>query len=65
MNEDTVVQALQAHVSGKRLSSSVVKSLRDHGYVETSEVTHLQSPESEYIITFLTEKARALLERHS
>ena len=40
-----------------------VNWLRDGGYVETTPVTNMQSPEEEYLVTKITDKGRLLLKR--
>jgi hypothetical protein len=40
-----------------------VKWLRDGGYVETTPVTNMQSPEEEYLVTKITDKGRLLLNK--
>lgn len=40
-----------------------IKWLRDGGYVETTPVTNMQSPEEEYLVTKITDKGRLLLKR--
>lgn len=40
-----------------------VKWLRDGGYVETTPITNMQSPEEEYLVTKITDKGRLLLNK--
>jgi hypothetical protein len=40
-----------------------IKWLRDGGYVETTPVKHMLSPEDEYLVTNITNKGRLLLKR--
>ncbi len=62
MDIQSIVQALAAYKRGENLSQATIISLKDNGYVEVTEVTHLQSPSPEYMITFITEKGCAILE---
>jgi len=44
-------------------SQQAIRWLRKGGYIETTEVTNLQSPEDEYLVTKITDKGRLLLKR--
>jgi hypothetical protein len=55
-------EALQAFIRGEKLEQSTIKRLYREGYIEVRDVTHMQSPEQELLPTFLTEKAKRLLE---
>jgi hypothetical protein len=55
-------EALQAFTRGEKLDQSIIKRLYREGYIEVRDVTHMQSPEQELLPTFLTEKAKQLLE---
>jgi hypothetical protein len=61
MDQESIAKSLETHIAGKKLSQETIKLLADNGYVGMVDVAHLGSPNSEYEITFLTDKARKLL----
>jgi hypothetical protein len=45
----------------EKLDQPTIKRLHREGYIEVCDVTHMQSPEREFLPTHLTEKTRRLL----
>jgi len=58
----STLEALRAIQRKEKLDQPTIKQLHREGYVEVTDVTHMQSPEKEFLVTFLTDKARKLLE---
>lgn len=58
----TTKEALEAIKREEKLDQSTIKRLYGEDYIEVSEVTNHQSHEREFLVTFITEKGRALLE---
>ena len=54
-------EALQAVAHREKLDQPTIKRLHREGYIEVCDVTHMQSPEREFLPTHLTGKARRLL----
>jgi DNA-binding MarR family transcriptional regulator len=58
-------EVLQAVARREKLdqptNQSTIKRLHREGYIEVCDVTHMQSPEREFLPTHLTEKGRRLL----
>lgn len=54
-------EALQAVARREKLDQQTIKRVHREGYIEVCDVAHMQSPEREFLPTYLTEKARRLL----
>jgi hypothetical protein len=64
MTDTQIAHALRRHADGEKLDQGRSKFLYEHGYVEGSTtVTNLQSREKEYLLTFITEKGKAVMDR--
>jgi hypothetical protein len=55
-------KALETVQRGETLDQSTIKRLLQRGLIEARDVTHLQSPEREFLVTFITPKGKKLLE---
>lgn len=55
-------EALEAFSRGQKLNQPTIKRLYRQGLVEVRDVTHLQSTEQEFLVTFLTKNGQRLLE---
>jgi hypothetical protein len=65
MTEELVVKALRKHMKNEKLDPSTAKFLYTCGYVDGStSITNFQSSGTEYLLTFITEKGKALLDRY-
>jgi hypothetical protein len=53
-------EALQAVARSEKLDQQTIERLHGEGYIEVCDATHMQSPEREFLPTYLTEKARRL-----
>ena len=55
------VETMQAVARREKLDQQTIKRLHREGYIEVCDATHMQSPEREFLPTYLTEEARRLL----
>lgn len=60
---ENAIRELRNYTQGGSPDQRAIKWLREAGYVETTEVTHLQSTEREFLVTGITEKGKRLLKR--
>jgi hypothetical protein len=58
---ESAIRELRNYTQGGSPDQRAIKWLSDAGYVEATEVTHLQSPEREFLITGITDKGKRLL----
>ena len=63
MTNDQILEALRKHAKSEKLSMDVQDFLRTHGYVEARRVTNMDSKGEEYLLTFITEKGNALMDK--
>jgi hypothetical protein len=61
--ENAIRELREYDQRGANPAQRAVKWLRDGGYVETTPVTNMQSPEEEYLVTKITDKGRLLLNK--
>jgi hypothetical protein len=61
--EDAIRELREYDLRGAKPAQRAIKWLRAGGYVETTEVTNLESPEDEYLVTKITDKGKLLLKR--
>ena len=61
MDDETILHALLAFERGEKLDQATTKLLAERGYVDVTEVTHLESLEPEYLAISITEKGKELL----
>jgi len=61
--ENAIRELQEYDLRGSKPSQQAIRWLQKGGYVETTEVTHMQSPEDEYLVTKITDKGRLLLKR--
>jgi hypothetical protein len=65
MTDEQIANALRKHMNNEKLDPAVSKFLYTHGFAEGSTShTNFQSTETEYLLTFITNKGQALLDRH-
>jgi hypothetical protein len=60
-----IATALEALERGETLNQAITKILLKYGYINATEVTHLQSGEREYLATSITAKGLRLQRRKS
>jgi len=61
---ENAIRELQEHAQrGSNPSQQAIRWLQKGEYVETTEVTHMQSPENEYLVIGITNKGRELLKK--
>jgi hypothetical protein len=63
MDHETIVRALEGIERGEKLVQATTKRLAEQGFVNVTEVTHLESLEPEYLAISITEKGEVLLRR--
>ncbi len=61
--ENAIREMQEYDLRGSNPSEQAIRWLRKGGYVETTDVTNLDSPEDEYVVTKITDKGRLLLKR--
>ncbi len=61
--ENAIRELWEYDQRGANPAQPAIRWLREGGYVETTEVTNLQSPEDEYLVTKITDKGRLLLKK--
>lgn len=61
--ENAIRELREYDQRGANPAQRAIKWLRNGRYVETTEVTNLQSPEDEYLVTKITDKGRLLLKK--
>jgi hypothetical protein len=57
------IRELRGYTQGARPSQQTINWLRQAGYVETTEVTNMDSPDAEFLITGITDKGKHILKR--
>jgi hypothetical protein len=61
--ENAIRELREYDQRGANPAQRAIKWLSDGGYVETTPVTHMLSPEDEYLVTKITDRGRLLLKR--
>jgi hypothetical protein len=63
MTDEQIREALRKHAKNEKLSIDAQDFLRTHGYVEARRVTNMESKGQEYLLTFITGRGKALMDK--
>jgi hypothetical protein len=66
LNTDQIRAALRLISESQNPDQAIVKFLFDHGYIEATDVTSMDTPpgQRELLPTFITEKGRRVVGKH-